>query len=81
MLNTIIENKKNGKLYKITAVNNNLITIMDTDGDEFNILKGMLNDCYITSTKQFNIAEQVQVSKTDRRIKDIMLNERRKSYK
>lgn len=81
MLNTIIENKKNGKLYKITAVKNNLITIMDTDGDEINILKSMLNDCYITSTKQFNIAEQVQISKTDRRIKDIMLNERRKMYK
>lgn len=81
MLNTIIENKKNGKLYKIVAVNNNLITIMDTDGDDFNILKGMLEDCYIVSTKQFTIVEQQQISKTDRRIKDIMLNERRKSYK
>lgn len=78
MLNTIIENKKNGKVYKIVAVNNNLITIMDTDGDEFNILKGMLNDCYITSTKQFELVEQQQISKTDRRIKDIMLYERRK---
>lgn len=78
MLNTIIENKKNGKLYKIVAVNNNLIRIMDTDGDEFNILKGMLDDCYITSTKQFELVEQEQISKTDRRIKDIMLYERRK---
>lgn len=78
MLNTIIENKKNGKLYKIVAVNNNLIRIMDTDGDEFNILKGMLDDCYITSTKQFELVEQQQISKTDRRIKDIMLCERRK---
>ena len=41
----------------------------------------MLNDCYITSTKQFELAEQVQISKTDKRIKDIMLNERRKMYK
>ena len=81
MLNTIIENKKNGKLYKIVAVNNNLITIMDTDGDECNILKSMLNTCYITSTKQFNISEQVHISKTDRAIKDIMLSERKKSYK
>lgn len=78
MLNTIIENKKNGKLYKIVAVNNNLIRIMDTDGDECNILKGMLDDCYITSTKQFELVEQQEISKTDRRIKDIMLNERRK---
>lgn len=77
MLNTIIENKKNGKLYKIVAVNNNLITIMDTDGDECNILKRMLDDCYITSTKQFELVEQQEISKTDRRIKDIMLYERR----
>lgn len=78
MLNTIIENKKNGKLYKIVAVNNNLITIMDTDGDECNILKRMLDDCYIISTKQFELVEQQEISKTDRRIKDIMLYERRK---
>ena len=78
MLNTIIENKKNGKLYKIVAVNNNLITIMDTDGDECNILKRMLDDCYITSTKQFELVEQQEISKTDRRIKDIMLYQRRK---